>query len=268
MSSRSSRLRFTAALLMALSLPAPAQQPAPAVAPAQPEALEKEEIVRVFRQVLGDKKIKAQEIVPSALSGYWEYAYTDKGRGVLLISAAGDVLLTGWVYQRKASTVSELSSAWQRKQLLAEFGPGDFIAFSSPDQAVQPLGVLYVFTDVTCPYCRRMHDKIEDYTRLGLEVRYLPYPRYGKDSSSWDQTERAWCAVNRQAALTDLKKGRTAGRACTTDSALERYLELAKQMGVRATPTIVLQDGRKIEGFVSAELLADLLRAAPVQTQD
>lgn len=225
---------------------------------AEPE-LNKEEIVKLVRDALGNKRIRAADIRRSQLPGYWEYAPSDPTQGALLVSLSGRHLVLGRAYERRGGVVSELTASTLRQTLLFELGNSDYIAFSVADAPTPPSQAIYVFTDVTCPHCRRMHGKIDSYTGLGVEVRYLPLPRHGKGSEGWKQTGRAWCAEDRQAALTDLKKGRTAGRPCRTDQLLDRYSELAKKLGVRATPTIVLQDGRKIEGHVSAEALAQLL---------
>ena len=36
-----------------------------------------------------------------------------------------------------------------------------------------------VFTDVDCPYCARLHDRVAEYNALGIEIRYLAFPRAG-----------------------------------------------------------------------------------------
>lgn len=36
---------------------------------------------------------------------------------------------------------------------------------------------IYVFTDADCGYCRKFHSEIDEVNALGIEVRYLPWPR-------------------------------------------------------------------------------------------
>ncbi len=59
-----------------------------------------------------------------------------------------------------------------------------------------------VFTDVDCPWCRKLHSQVADYNKLGIRVRYLFYPRTGPDTPSWYKAEAVWCAPDRNKALT------------------------------------------------------------------
>ena len=47
---------------------------------------------------------------------------------------------------------------------------------------------------------------LADYNALGIEVRYLAYPRAGLESQTADKIVSAWCADNRNEALTALIK--------------------------------------------------------------
>jgi thiol:disulfide interchange protein DsbC len=61
--------------------------------------------------------------------------------------------------------------------------------------------------------------------------------------------------------MTDAKSGRAIEpRICDTDIA--RHMEVAKLVGVRGTPTIVLQNGKTIPGYVPAGELIGLANAA------
>ena len=37
--------------------------------------------------------------------------------------------------------------------------------------------VVYSFTDADCPYCTKLHEEIDEINGLGIEVRYLAWPR-------------------------------------------------------------------------------------------
>jgi len=70
-----------------------------------------------------------------------------------------------------------------------------------------------------------------------------------------------WCAEDPQQAMTDAKSGKTIeSRSCDTD--IGRHMEAAQLVGVRGTPTIVLQDGKTIPGYVPAGELIGLANAA------
>ena len=224
--------------------------------------LDRGEIALVIERTTGRPQVKVDEVSPSLLEGFWELNSEPPAAGSLLVSEDGRKLVVGRVFERTDRGVLEVSGSPARLARLESFGYEDFIAFT-PEE-VAPSTWVVVFTDVTCGYCKRMHSQIDDYMRAGIEVRYLPYPRYGKGSESWLRTSSAWCAEDRLAAMTDLKKDRDGGQPCAQEDALDRYAELADSFGIRATPTLVFPDGRKLEGYVQAKDLVTLLPPAEV----
>ena len=125
----------------------------------------------------------------------------------------------------------------------------------------QPRSHITVFTDTECGYCVRLHREMDQLLAGGVEVRYLGYPRAGVQSPSFDTLVSVWCAEDPQQAMTDAKSGKTIeSRSCDTD--IGRHMEAAQLVGVRGTPTIVLQDGKTIPGYVPAGELIGLANAA------
>ena len=68
---------------------------------------------------------------------------------------------------------------------------------------------IYVFTDVDCGYCRKLHSEIENYLKEGIQVNYLAYPREGLESKTYEKMQHAWCSDQPQRSLTSLKSGKT-----------------------------------------------------------
>ena len=54
--------------------------------------------------------------------------------------------------------------------------------------------VISVFTDIDCGFCRKLHKEVLNLNALGVEVRYLAFPRAGLDSKSY---QKALCVVFR-----------------------------------------------------------------------
>ena len=121
-----------------------------------------------------------------------------------------------------------------------------------------PLASIVVFTDSDCGYCRAMHQRMADYHDLGIAVRYLAYPRAGLDSGSYDRMVAAWCSEQPNSALTRIKSGEDIPKL-TCDHPVDKQYRLGQQIGLTGTPTIILPDGRKLDGFVPPEQLARLL---------
>ena len=145
----------------------------------------------------------------------------------------------------------DLRSA-RRVGMLDALQADDMIIFAPEGQR---RGVVNVFTDVDCGYCQRLHREVPALNEMGIEVRYLAYPRAGIGSPSAEKLVSAWCAEDPQAALTRLKTGEPVEpRSCANPIAAQ--YRLGQQMGVRGTPALFLEDGRMLPGYMPADALA------------
>jgi thiol:disulfide interchange protein DsbC len=118
--------------------------------------------------------------------------------------------------------------------------------------------VVYVFTDVDCGYCRKLHGEMKSYNDLGIEIRYLAFPRAGIPSPAADKLVSAWCAKDRQAAISKLKKLENIPNA-TCDNPVAAHFELGGRLGVNATPALLLPNGALVLGALPPADLAKKL---------
>ena len=144
----------------------------------------------------------------------------------------------------------------ERMQKLASVKESDMIIFSPKGETKAHVTV---FTDVTCFYCQKLHQEVPQLNAMGVEVRYLAYPRAGLKSDGYNKLASAWCADNRQDILTKLKaKQPVPEKSCDPNPIAQQY-QLGQQMGVRGTPAIVTEDGKLIPGYKpAADLVAGL----------
>ena len=97
-----------------------------------------------------------------------------------------------------------------------------------------------------------------DINALGIEVRYLAFPRAGVESESYDKIVSAWCSKDPHRAITELKLGNSIpARSCPNP--VEAQLELGNRVGVSGTPALVTEDGHLIPGYLPADELARAL---------
>jgi thiol:disulfide interchange protein DsbC len=142
----------------------------------------------------------------------------------------------------------------ERRQLMSHVKREDMVVFAP----AQTKAVINVFTDVDCGYCRKLHLEVPRLNELGIEVRYLAFPRGGLDSPSYSRMVTAWCAADRNDTITRMKKGEEfPNRTCNNAVAAE--YELGLEVGVSGTPAILLEDGRLLPGYAPAEELAKLV---------
>ena len=114
------------------------------------------------------------------------------------------------------------------------------IEFSPSNREVSH--TLYIYTDIDCGYCRKMHQEINQLNDAGIAVRYLAYPRSGIGGESYDKAVSVWCAADRQQALTESKAGKLLPSASCTNPVADHY-RMGEAMGVRGTPAVYLENG-------------------------
>ena len=116
-----------------------------------------------------------------------------------------------------------------------------------------------VFTDIDCGFCRKLHKEVPSLNKLGIEVRYLAFPRAGVGSKSYQKAVTAWCADNPLTALTEYKNGVDKQiRECDKNPVAGQY-QLGQTLGINGTPAIVLDDGTLVPGYRTADAIAKIL---------
>lgn len=200
--------------------------------------------------------VNTDRIRPAPAPGLWEVS---QGSAYGYVTADGRYMIQGDLIDLKTGeSLTEARRNDARLELIDAIGAEQMIAFPPSGETEH---VVYVFTDIDCGYCRKMHRELEDYHARGIEIRYLFYPRSGPGSSSFQAAESVWCADDRQDALTRAKNGANVPpRQCTTPI-MEHYLA-GQQSGLRGTPMIVLANGTSINGYVPANALVQRIQTA------
>lgn len=153
---------------------------------------------RVLRLLSGRiPGIAAEDISESPVKNLFQVVI---GSDVVYVTDNGRYLLTGNVIDLDTRrNLTEEVLARQRVRQLAEVGEEKMIVFE-PNGEVKH--TITTFTDIDCPYCRKMHREVPELNALGIRVRYMLFPRAGVDSVSYEKAVSVWCAEDRQAELT------------------------------------------------------------------
>ncbi|MCU7553115.1 bifunctional protein-disulfide isomerase/oxidoreductase DsbC [Alteromonas sp. ASW11-19] len=205
-------------------------------------------------------KIEAQlgfdvlSVADAPVEGLYQVV-TDKG--LFYISKDGKYLVQARIYNLEANMRNETEAALgdMRREGLSEFSDA-MIEYKADDEE----HVITVFTDITCGYCRKLHQEIDQYNDMGITVRYLAFPRNGLNSQSYRDMVSVWCAENPQKALTAAKAGDNVLRKSCKNSVAEQY-QFGQQVGVTGTPNIVMPDGSVIPGYQPAKAIAQVLKS-------
>ena len=221
---------------------------APAGAAEAPEAV----ISKSLKQAFPDLDIT--RISPSVVPGLYEVML---GAELIYVTPDGRYLFDGDVLDlHSKENISEQKRAGARVGVLAAVPRDEMIEFEPPE----PKYSVYVFTDISCGYCRRLHKDVPELNRLGIGVHYLAFPRMGTDSDTFKEMEAVWCAPDRKKALTDAKQGLPV-KESTCRNPVRKQFELGVAMGVTGTPGVYTAHGRRLPGYMPPkELLKALQR--------
>lgn len=199
-------------------------------------------------------------VAESHLAGFYEVHV--QGGPMLYVSADGKHFFDGNLYMVKPGqfvSIRELRLSEERKTIFASRTTEDMIIFK-PQGATK--AIMNVFTDVDCGYCRKLHQDVPQLNAMGIEVRYLAYPRAGIPSESYDKIATAWCADDQQETLTKIKNREAVANRVCTDNPVAEHFALGQRIGVTGTPAIILMDGTLVPGYQPAESFAKILGLA------
>jgi len=199
--------------------------------------------------------VAVENITDSPLPGIYQVAI---GAQVAYVTKDGRYIIRGDIYDAETSAnVSEETRASARVAMLDSVDPASMIVFKPASGPVKHK--ITIFTDVDCGYCRQFHREIDKVTALGIEVRYLFFPRTGPNTESWTKADQVWCAADHNAALTRAKLGGEIPKAATCNTPVEAHWQLGRDVGVRGTPAIFSDSGELIGGYLPPATLAKLL---------
>lgn len=189
---------------------------------------------------------------PSALPGLYEVGL---GSQFLYVSADGRYVMNGdMIDLQKQVNLTETRRGQMRASAMGAFA-SEAIVYAPKQKAKR---FVTVFTDVDCGYCRKLHAGMKEMNDLGIEVRYLAFPRAGVGSASHEKAVSIWCAKDRKKAM-DLAKSGTDPTPATCENTVAKQLAFGQSLGVQGTPAIVLDDGRMVPGYVPPQRLAQML---------
>jgi thiol:disulfide interchange protein DsbC len=199
--------------------------------------------------------IAVENITDAPIAGLYQVAV---GANVAYVTKDGRYIVRGDIYDAETSAnVSEETRARARATLLGSVDPATLIVFKPKSGEVKH--TVTIFTDVDCGYCRQFHREIDKVTALGIEVRYLFYPRTGRDTESWTKADQVWCAADHNSALTRAKLGGEIPNGADCATPVEAHYELGQRIGVRGTPAIFSEAGELLGGYLPPASLAKVL---------
>jgi thiol:disulfide interchange protein DsbC len=201
---------------------------------------------------LPDLQIKS--ITKAPVAGLYE---VNVGAQLIYSDASGDYVFVGDLLDTKAH--ANLTEA-----RLAEINKVDFasLPLANAVKVVKGNGSrkMAVFSDPNCPYCKQLEASLKSIDNV--TVYTFLYPVLSDDSTA--KAKAIWCSADRAKTWEAwmLERRAPSGTGSCDTSAIDKNLALGRGMNVTGTPTIILADGRRLPGAVSADALERALGKA------
>jgi len=225
------------------------------VLPALADAEKPEAVIKRALETRPD--IKVGKIEPSEITGL--YSVEVQNGPTIYASPDGKYFVHGDMFavqDKSFVNLTEQRGNGERAKTMATVKAEDTIAFKPKGK---PKAVLNVFTDVDCGYCQKFHQEVPALNAMGIEVRYLAFPRAGVGSESYQKLVTAWCAKDRQGTLTRYKNREAVPINTCAKNPVSAEYELGERVGVNGTPSLVTEKGELIPGYMPAQELAQRL---------
>ncbi|PHM64820.1 bifunctional protein-disulfide isomerase/oxidoreductase DsbC [Xenorhabdus stockiae] len=204
----------------------------------------------MINQSLSNMGLKAESISPSGIAGVSSVLTQ---HGTIYLSNDGHYMFQGPLYDISSKIPKQIVNKSLVEKL--EALKGQMIIYKAPKEKY----VVTVFTDITCGYCRKLHENMKEYNDEGITVRYLAFPRHGLEHQSAKDMQSIWCSAKANKALDAAFKGDKISPIESCKKDIAKHYELGLQFGINGTPAIVLKDGTLISGFLPPKDLAKAL---------
>lgn len=201
--------------------------------------------------------VKVATVAPSEIPGLY-VVQIDNGPQVYA-SPDGKYFVLGELFEVRDKgfvNLAEQRRNGERAKAMAAVKLQDMVVFKpkGPTKAV-----INVFTDVECGWCQKLHQEVPQLNAMGIEVRYLAYPRAGIGSPDYQKMVTIWCAKDRQDTLTRFKQREAVPIKTCKDNPVAAQFQMGERIGVNGTPALVTADGELLPGYVPAADLAQRL---------
>ena len=196
-----------------------------------------------------------QDIRPAPVAGLYEIVV---GSSVVYSDPTGDHVLLGRLIETKSGR--DLSA-----ERLDEYKGIDFTKLPL-DQSIRIVKGngsrrIAAFEDPDCPYCQALEKEFSSLDDVTIYVFLLPLENLHPGAT--EHARAIWCAADPPAAWSEWVLHRTAPPAAPCDKdPISTIRGLAKEMRVKSTPTLFVENGHRISGTHAATQLEQLLREA------
>ncbi len=190
--------------------------------------------------------------------GFWEVEMELQGQKIpIYLDSSKSYLVSGSVIRLKdKKNITEE----RRRQLnpvdLSKIPTDDALPLGNPEAENK----IVVFTDPHCSYCSKLHkvmkQAVEERSDLLFQIKLLPLKQ-----SSQALSKTIACSQSMEQLEAAYEGKPVPEEACEKDI-IEQNEALARSLGIRGTPTLVLPNGQVVSGYRSLTDLLELIDQA------
>lgn len=197
-------------------------------------------------KITGIKSTEVPNMSWVSLEGMAPVYVTNDGKYLI----QGDVIRLG---DKELHNVSETLQSDVNKKIFANLKAEDLLIYPAKGKTKH---VIYVFTDVSCPYCHKFHEQMDEMNSKGIEVRYIAWPR---GEQHMPAMEAIWCNSDRRAAFDQAIAGGSITPTTCKNPVKDQY-QMGLNIGVNGTPGVYSSEGLYLGGYMSTSELLDRLK--------
>lgn len=200
------------------------------------------------------------EVNPTPWPGVYEVAM---GENLAYVDATGQYFLFGHFFDMQAQR--DLTA--ERKDTIGRI---EFASLPLGDAIKEVRGTgarsFAIFADPDCPYCRRLEGDIRSLTDVTIYTFLMPIPSLHPAARA--KAIGIWCSTDQIAAWHALMWDGQNPAARDCPHPVDRNMELAEQLGISGTPTLIAADGRILPGVASISQIEVWLGHSAVSVTD
>lgn len=190
-----------------------------------------------------------------------EILYTDKDVSYLIFGKIVKVDKKNFL-----SSIEEEKIKNEKLAILSKYDKSEFVKYAAKGE--KKLSI-YVFSDITCPFCKKFHQYVDVLNDNGIEINYIPFPRNGlTDTKTVQALKKVYCSNNPQEEFTIafnnpnqyLNNTKVEETICEKAFNINKFYNYADELKIIGTPAIFTENGAYISGFTDIQLFTKKLK--------
>lgn len=190
-----------------------------------------------------------------------EILYTDKNVTYLIFGKVVKVDKNNFL-----SSIEEEKIKNEKLDILNKYDKTEFVKYAAKGEKKISI---YVFSDITCPICKRFHQYVDILNENGIEINYIPFPRNGlTDTKTVQSLKKIYCSANPQEEFTlafnkpteYLNNTKVEETICEKAFNINKFYNYADELKIIGTPAIFTENGAYISGFTDIQTLTKKLK--------